>query len=141
MPEVNRIEHAAALKKQFDAACAAAGQLGLTANDVMQVTYLLQPHALEQVKSLERLRSGICLLNVVSNEQFVRATVGVPLKKLGVVESILAKYATDPNIKRPKHQDLVENSALSRGARSEAPPPPLWGDVKGGASVLPSSLR
>lgn len=108
-PPRDRALHAAELKKQFDAMCAAAGQLGLTGSDLVQVTYLLQPHALEQVKSLERLKSGICLLNVVSNDQLVRATVGVPLNKLGIVESILTKYATDPNSKRPKHQDLVEN--------------------------------
>lgn len=126
-PARDRAEHAQKLARDLESADVAAIQRGLLKDDAIPLSYDLQPDALELVQSLEQLRSGIQLLNVVTADTGVRATVRVPANKRRLLDAVIRRYATELNSvsNRPKHQDLVENIDAIRLATERE----LWTDT------------
>jgi hypothetical protein len=125
-PARDRAQHAHKLAGDLASAGDAAKQRGLLDDDAIPLTYDLQPDALDLVQSLEQLRSGIQLLNVVPLATGIRATVRVPADKRRLLEAVIGRYATELNSisNRPKHQDLVENIDAIRLASQRD----LWTD-------------
>lgn len=80
-PARDRAQHAHKLAGDLASAGDPAKQRGLLDDDAIPLTYDLQPDALDLVQSLEQLRSGIQLLNVVPLATGIRATVRVPADK------------------------------------------------------------
>lgn len=86
-----------------------------------------------KLESLERLRSGIEVLNVRIDGDVMQASVFVPHSKLGLFFKIFERYVSeDTQSGRPKHQDMVESIAAVRLAALES----LWTDQ---APIYPST--
>ena len=110
-PVRDRVQHATKLKGDLAAADREAQDRGFHDDDPRPLTYELQPNAMEVVKSLEKLRSGIELLSVVRKQDRIIASVRVPANKQRIVNAIFHRYETKTSAQsnRPKHQDLVES--------------------------------
>lgn len=140
-PVRDRLQHATLLKRELQNADQEAQRRGLRDDDPRQLTYELQPNALEVVESLERRQSGIELLSVTKHPTKIVASVRVPAGKQKIVEAVFIRYETKehPKSKRPSHQDLVESiDGLRLATEADlwtdtvafpAPDEPTWWEV------------
>ncbi len=126
-PPRDRFAHAEKLRNDLRAVEAAARQRGLRQDDPLLMTYEMHPGTLEIVKSLERQRSGIILLNVIPGDDRLRATVRVPSGKTRIFKAVIDRYETqvDERSGRPRNQDLVDNIDAVRLATEQD----LWTDT------------
>jgi len=105
LPPRTRAAHAAHLSTQLDQAWSAT-----PTGPAQQLTYALIPEAIDVVQSLERLRSGISLMNAVRREGQITATIRVPNNKRSILDAVLHRYATEESESgNPKGQQLVES--------------------------------
>jgi hypothetical protein len=130
----NPVAHAAALRGQLERAKRDYDQqewFSDTEHQVADHGLLLnvesEPGFELQVQSLERLRSGITLLNVrkkknARGQRYVEAAIFVPYGKLHILENQVARYEQTASQEKPRNEKLLANIRSIRLAAVEA----LW---------------